>query len=129
MGICGAQTGPMLDQPAGNVANTLDFVGVTAKARLVGDFGELGEIVGEPTFLIGCPEKFGVSEACAKNAFMAGGDVALGVFGKIDDGEEVGREFPTLIFEREVLLVVAHDGNEDLVGQAEKLFVEAAFKY
>ena len=129
VGFCGVQAGPMLDEPAGDVANALDFVGVAAEAGLVGDLGELGQIVGEPTFLIGCPEKLCVGEAGAENAFVTGGDEALGVFGEIDDGEEIGGEFPVLAFEREVFLVIAHDGDEDLVGEAEELFVEAAFKY
>ena len=119
----------MFDQPARDVANTFDFVGVAAEAGLVGDLGELGQIVGEPTFLIGRPEKLGVGEARAKNAFVAGGDEAFGVFGEIDDSQELGRQFPILVFEREVLLMVAHDRDEDFVRQSEELFVEAAFKY
>ena len=40
-------------------ADALDLVGVAAEARLVGDLGELGKIVGEPTFLVGRPRRTG----------------------------------------------------------------------
>ena len=106
-----------------------DVVRMQAEAGLVGYLGELGEIVGEPTFLIGRPEELSVGETGAKYALVAGSDETFRVFGEIDDSQEVGREFAVLAFEREVFLVVAHDGDEDFIGQAEKLFVEPAFKY
>src|SRR5258708_27681850 len=74
MGVEHAEVEPLLGEPAGDGADALDLVTVTAEARFVGDAFELRQIVGEPTFLIRLPEKLRVREACAEDALVAGAD-------------------------------------------------------
>ncbi len=56
-------------------------------------------------------------------------DEAVGIAVGVEDGEEVRRELAVGVFEREVLLVVAHDGDQDFGGQREILGIEAAENY
>ena len=55
---------------------------------------------------------------------MAGADQTFGVLVGIDDREEVRSEFTVFLFHGEILLVVAHDGDEDFVRQAQERQVE-----
>ena len=44
----------------------------------------------------------------------------------VEDGEEVGGELAGGVFDGEVFLVVAHDGDEDFLGEGEVLGLEVA---
>ncbi len=119
-----AEVKPLLGEPAGDGAHTLDLVPIAAEARLVGHPLQLWQIVGEPTFLIRLPEELRVGEARSKNAFVAGADQSLRVLVHIDDRQEVWRQFPILLFNCEILLVIAHDRHQNLVRQAQERRVE-----
>ena len=84
-----AQVEPLLGEPASEAADAFDFVAITAEPRFVGDPFQLGQIVGQPTFLIRLPEKLGVGEARTKDALVAGADQPFGVLVDIDDGQKV----------------------------------------
>ena len=45
---------------------------------------------------------------------------------EVDDGQEVRRHGPLLCLHREVLLVVAHDGNQNLIRQGEEFLPKPA---
>src|SRR5271165_6718988 len=51
---------------------------------------------------------------------------AVRITARIEHREKVGQQFVAFIFEREILLMVAHDGDQHLVRQREELGVEAA---
>jgi len=57
---------------------------------------------------------------------VAGADDSLGVLSDIDDREEVRSQFTVFLFHGEILLVVAHDGHEDFVREAQKGRIEIA---
>ena len=84
-----AQVEPLLGEPASEAADAFDFVAIAAEPRFVGDPFQLGQIVGQPTFLIRLPEKLGVGEARTKDALVAGADQPFGVLVDIDDGQKV----------------------------------------
>ena len=48
---------------------------------------------------------------------MSGADQPLAILVQIDDCQEVGRQFPVLLFHGEILLVVAHYRDQNLVGE------------
>jgi hypothetical protein len=121
-----AEIEPLFCKPAGDGADAFDFVAIAAEAGFVGNTLELREIVGEPTLLIGLPEELGVGETCAENALVPGTDDALRVAGDIDDREEVRGEVSVLFLDGELFLVIAHDGYQDLVGEAEKGGIKVA---
>src|SRR6266852_3984640 len=79
MGKEHAEIEPLLGEPAGDGAHTLNLVPIASEARLVGHPLQLWQIVGEPTFLIRLPEELRVGEARSKNAFVAGADQSLRV--------------------------------------------------
>src|SRR6266481_36496 len=124
MGKEHAEIEPLLGEPAADGAQALDLVPIAAEARLVGHPLQLWQIVGEPTFLICLPEELCVGEARSKNAFVAGADHSLRVLVHIDDRQEVWRQFPILLFNGEILLVIAHDRHQNLVRQAQERRVE-----
>ncbi len=76
-----AEIEPLLHQPARDGADALDLVAIAAEAGFVSDLFELGEIVGEPTFLVGGPEELRVGEPRAQHAFMPGTHQAFGILG------------------------------------------------
>ena len=101
---------------------------VTAELLLEGDRLEHGHAILERELLIGIPEEARVIEAGTQNALIAVAHdgFALGVGHRVEHGEEMGREFSAGVFHREVLLVVAHDGDQNLLGKSEKLAVKAS---
>src|SRR5204863_6842271 len=121
-----AQVEPLLGAPASEAADAFDFVAIAAEPRFVGDTFEFGQIVGQPTFLIRLPEKLCVGEARAKDALVAGADHPFGVLIDIDDGQKVRSQLAVLLFHGEILLVVAHDGDQDFVREAQKGGIEIA---
>ena len=126
MRLVHAEIEPLLRQPARDIAHTFHFIAIAAQAGFVGNALQLGKIVGEPTFLVGLPEEARVGEPGSQDPLVPCADKALGVFVGIDDRQKLRRKFSILLFHGEVLLVVAHDGDENLVGQAEERGIELA---
>ena len=71
----------------------------------------------------------GVGKAGAQDALVPGPDEALGIFGEVDDRKEMRGQIAVAFLQREVFLVIAHDGDQDLVGEAEKCGVEGTLDY
>ena len=117
MGLHQAAVEPLLGKPAGNGADAFHFVAVTPQPRFVHDAFEFRQIVGQPTFLIRLPEKLRVRQTGAQHSLVAGTHQPLGIFGKIDDREKMRRDFPALLLDGEILLVPAHHGNQNFIGQ------------
>jgi hypothetical protein len=84
--------------------------------------------IGQRNFLVGVPEETGVIEAGAEHAFVAEPDqIRSGLVGLgIEDGKEVRRQFAGSVLDGEILLVVAHDGHQNLLGKRQEFGVEAA---
>src|SRR5579872_3055498 len=76
--------------------------------------------------LVGLPEEPCVVETGAQNAFVTVPDSSLRVAIGIQNRQKVGQKLPVGIFDREVLLMVAHHRNEDLFRQFQKFWIEAA---
>jgi len=57
---------------------------------------------------------------------VSGTDQALGILIDVDNRKEVRSQFPALLLHGEILLVVTHDGDQDLVRQAKKSRIEIA---
>src|SRR5258708_728568 len=110
-----AEIKPLLAEPAGDITDALDFVAIAAEAGLVGDALQLGKIVGEPTFLVRLPKEAGVGKTRAENPLVPRPDNSLGVFVRVDDCQELWRQLTVLFLHGEVLLMVPHDGDENLV--------------
>src|ERR1700730_16264745 len=70
---------PLFGKPTGKSAHALDFIGVASELRVESDLGQFGEIVGEPTLLIGVPEKLGIREPGAQHTFVTRLDQTLSV--------------------------------------------------
>src|SRR5881392_3358356 len=87
--LMNAEIEPLLGEPAGNVPDALDLVTIAAQAGLVGNALELGQIVGEPTFLVGLPKEAGIGEARAKHPFVACPNNPLAVLVCVDDRQEL----------------------------------------
>ncbi len=108
---------------AAEVLGAGGLVIVAAEFLLEGDRLEHGHAILEGELLIGVPEEARVVEAGAQDALIAVAHdgFAFGVGDGVEHGEEVGRELAVGVFHREVLLVIAHDGDEDFFGQGEEL--------
>ena len=87
------------------------LVEVAAQVFLEGHGLEHLDAIAERDFLVGVPEETGIVEAGAEDTLVAVADEAVGIAVGVQDGEEVRRELAVGVFEREVLLVVAHDGD------------------
>src|SRR4029077_8647083 len=108
MGLSHAEVVPLLAKPACQRAYALNLVAVTAEAGVVGDSLELGQIVGEPTFLVGLPKKLRISEASLKHSFMTCAYQSLGILGQIDYRQKIRRQFPVAFLDGKVFLVPTH---------------------
>ena len=108
---------------AAEVLGADGLVVVAAQLLLEGDRLEHGHAVLEGELLVGVPEEARVVEAGAQDALIAVADdgFALGVGNGVEHGEKVRREFAVRVLDGEVLLVVAHDGDQDFLGQGEEL--------
>ena len=120
------QIEPVLREPPANGADTFHLVAVTAEPRFVCNAFQFRQIVGEPTFLVCLPKELRVGKSRAKNTLVSGTDQALGILTDVDNRQEVRGQFPALVLHGEILLVVTHDGDQDLVRQAKKSRIEIA---
>src|SRR5438067_1553735 len=71
--------------------------------------------------LVGLPEELGISEARAQYPFVAMSNEPVRVAISVQHREKMWREFSTGIFDGEILLMVAHHGDEHFFRQREKL--------
>src|SRR4029077_15310983 len=115
-----AKVEPLLGQPPGDGANAFGFIAVAAEAGFVGNALKLRQIVGEPTFLVGGPEKLSVGKARAEDTLVPGADDAPGIASDVNHREEVRGEIAVLFLDGEVFLMIAHDGNENFVREIEE---------
>jgi len=101
---------------------------VAAELLLEGDRLEHGHAIFQRELLIGVPEETGIVEAGAQNTLIAVAHdgFAFGVCDGVKHGEKVRREFAVSIFNGEILLVVAHDGDEDFLGESKELAVKVS---
>ena len=74
--------------------------------------------------LVSLPEEAGVVEACPQHALVAVPDDAVGIAVGIQHGQKMRREVAPGIFDRKVLLVVAHDRDQNFFRQLEKFGIE-----
>jgi len=124
VGVNHAKIEPLFREPAGDGSNALDLVVVTAEARFVSYAFELRQIVGKPTFLVRLPEELRIRKPGAEHTFVPGPYQSLGVLLRIDDGQEMRGQLPAFLFHGEILLVVAHDRDQNLVREAQKGRIE-----
>ena len=82
MSLYHAEIEPLLGKPARDGAYALNLVAITSEPRLVRDALEFRQIVGEPTFLIGLPEKLCVGKPRPQYSFMPGAHQPLGILGQ-----------------------------------------------
>src|SRR5208337_2678584 len=77
----------------------------------------------ERYLLVEVPEEAGVLEACSQDAGIAVADngLALRVYLGVEHGEEMRGELSAGSFNGEVLLVIAHHGDQNLFGQGQVL--------
>ena len=101
---------------------------VAAQLLLEGDRFEAFDALGERRLLVEVPEEAGVFEAGAENAGVAVADdgAAFVVDLGVEHGQEVRGELAVRVFDREVLLVVAHHGDQHFFRQGEVLGLEVA---
>ena len=85
--------------------------------------------IAQRDFLIGVPEEAGIVEAGAQHAFVAVANQAVRISISVEHREKVRRQLSVGVFEREVLLVIAHDGDQNFGGQREKFGIEVAENY
>ena len=91
--------------------------------------GEIFDAVREFLALIGLPEEARIVEARAQHALVAAADQSFGIGAGVHHGNEPRREMAGFVFHREVLLVVAHHGDEHFFGQCEELRIEFAERW
>ena len=94
---------------------------IAAQLFLEGDGLEAIDALGKRRLLIEVPEEARIFEACAQYTCVAvANDVAPGVvYLRVEHGKEVRGQFAVRAFNGEVLLVIAHDGDEDFFRQRE----------
>ena len=92
-------------------------------------FCSLGRISASFDFLVGLPEEPRIGEPRAQHAFVPGTHQPLGILGQIDHRKEMRRQFPAPLLHGEILLVAAHHGDQDLVGQFEERRIEVTLDH
>ena len=93
------------------------LVEVAAQVLLEGHDLQHFDAIAQRDLLVGVPEEARVVEAGTQDALVAVANQAVGIAVGIEHGEEVRQQVALGVFEREVLLVVAHHGDQHLGGQ------------
>ncbi len=112
---------------AGEAFDALHAVSLGAEFGVEDDVVELGQARFERDRLVVVPEEFGVRQARAQHALVAGDDglAAVARFEVGDDQELLG-QLSVRIGEREVFLVFPHRADEDFLRHFEERRIEAA---
>ena len=113
-------------KPTGEALHAQSLLVVAAEIFLERDILQQLDAITQSLLLIGLPEKARVVEACAQHAFVAMSDQALGIARRIEHRQKMRSELAIRIFNREILLVVAHHRDQHFFGQSEKLGIEIA---
>ena len=104
----------------------LHLAGVAAQTDLIGHSFKNRLPVAKSEALVGVPEELGVREARPKYPLVPLPNQALRVRLHVEHGHKVRSQIPLLVLNGEVLLVIAHHGNQDFARQMKKAFVEAS---
>ena len=121
---------PLVEALAGMQERKLSFVyaklktEIKTKLGLKRDASKFGQIVGEPTFLVHFPEKFGVRKARPQYALVPRLHQPLRVSIQIDHRQKVRRQPAVAPPHREIFLVIAHHGDENLFRQLQVCGIE-----
>ncbi len=102
------------------------LVEVAAQILLEGHCLQHFDAIAQRDLLIGVPEEAGIVEAGAQDAFVAVANEAVGIAVGVEHGEKVRQQLPVGVLDREILLVIAHHGDEHFGGQREEFGIEAA---
>jgi len=106
-------------------ADAFHLISIAAQARFVGDLFKLGEIVGEPTFLVGGPRKnWGVGRRAAAGgatpARVRRRTKPLASLARLITARNAGAQFPASLLQREIFLMVPHYRDQDFVRQVQE---------
>ena len=113
------------DQTA-QLLHATGLVVVAAEVLLEGHRLQHRHAIAQRDLLIGLPEKARIVEAGAQHALVAVANEAVGIAVGVEHGEEMRQQLAVGIFQREVFLVIAHDGDKNFVGEREEFGIEAA---
>src|ERR1700751_5389078 len=76
-------------------------------------------------FLVCLPEEASVIKAGAQHSFIAVANQALRIAVRVQHGKEVGKELAISALNREIFLMIAHDGDQYFFGEFKKTGIEA----
>src|SRR5580704_8536573 len=79
--------------------------------------------------LIGLPEKSGIVEPCSQHAFVSMTNDATRVAIGIQHSQKMWQQLAARIFDCKIFLMIAHDRDQDFLGQLQELAVKTAQNY
>ena len=100
-----------MHESGGHCASAFRFRPVAAEVLLKGYVAQHLHALGEWDLLIRLPEELRIVEARAQHAFIAVADDAVAISLGIEHREKMGGERAALIFDCEILLMIAHHGD------------------
>ena len=112
--------------PAAQPLHPQRLVVVAAQVFLEGHVLEPRDPLAQRMLLVGLPEEAGVVEAGPQHALVAVANEAVGIAVGVQHSQKVRRELALGVFDRKILLVVAHDRDQNFFRQLQKFGIEAA---
>ena len=112
--------------PTGDALNPQRLVVIAAQIFLESDILQPLHSLPQRMLLVGLPEEARIVETGPQHAFMAVSYDAVGIAVGIQHGEKMWKELAAGVFNRKIFLMIAHHGDQNFLGQFEKLRIEAA---
>ena len=109
---------------AAELLHPASLVVVTAEIFLEGHRLQHVDALSQADFLVSLPEETGVVEAGAQYPFIAVTNETVRIAVGIQHREKMWQQLAAFVFQREVLLVIAHHGHQHFRGKREEFRLE-----
>ena len=115
---------PLLREPAGQIAHPFYFVAIASQTRFICHCRKPRKIITELPFLIRLPEKLRIRKTRAQNALVSRANQPLRVAWQVNHSEKMRCELPVPRLQAEILLVVSHHRNQNLIWKRKECRIE-----
>ena len=113
-------------QPTAQPLHAQRLLVIAAQVFLEGHVLEPDRALAQGMLLIGLPEEARIVEAGTQHAFMSVANDALRIAIGVQHGEKMRQQLAARIFDGKIFLMIAHDRDQNFLGQFQKFGIEAA---
>ena len=124
-----ASTAKRLGNQAAQLLHPHRLVEVAAQNFLEGHRLQHVHALAQRNPLVGFPEEARIVETGAQHALVAVANQSIGITVRVQNRQKMRQQFAAGVLQSEILLVVAHHRDQNLIGEREKLRIEVGQHY